>query len=146
MPNNRIAEFYYSESFAIFGMSRSRKNFAWSIYNSLVRAGREVFPVHPGGGEAKGIRFYDSLESLPGPPKAAILCLNLKKHDGILQRLKAAGIERVWLQQGSFNDSILKEAETAGLNPITGCALMYMPGASFPHRLHRFLYELFKKG
>lgn len=38
------------------------------------------------------------------------------------------------------------EAGMAEFKPIAGCALMYMPGASFIHRLQRSLYELFKKG
>ncbi len=146
MPNDRIAQFCQSESFAVIGMSKSRRNFAWAIYNSLIKAGKKVFAVHPGGGNSWGVQFYNSIESLPLLPGAAILCLNLKKQRGILPELKASGIERVWLQQGSFDNSILEEAERAGLNPITGCALMYLPGASFIHRLHRFLYELFKKG
>jgi predicted CoA-binding protein len=146
MQNDRLAQFYQSRSFAIIGMSRSRGNFAWAIHDSLIKAGKKVFPVHPESGYSRGIQFYDSIESLPLTPEAAILSLDLKKQSRILSELKASGIKKVWLQQGSFDDFILREAERAGLNPITGCALMYLPGASFIRRLHRFLYELFKKG
>ena len=146
MPDDRIELFYQSESFAVVGMSKSRRNFAWSIHDSLVKAGKRVFPVHPEGGYSRDVQFYDSIESLPLIPEAAIIGLDLKKQDGILPELKASGIRKVWLQQGSYNNSILEEAERAGLNPVTGCALMYLPGASFLHRLHRFLHELFKKG
>ncbi len=38
------------------------------------------------------------------------------------------------------------EAGMAEFNPLAHCALMHMPGASFVHRLQRFLYELFKRG
>lgn len=146
MPNDRFAQFYQSESFAVIGMSKSRRNFAWSIHNGLVKAGKKVFPVHPEGGYSRGIQFYDSIESLPLTPEAAILSLNLKKHPGILPALRASGIKKIWLQQGSYDNSVLREARRAGLNPVTGCVLMYLPGTSFFHRLHRFFYELFKKG
>jgi predicted CoA-binding protein len=146
MQNDRMAQFYQSPSFAVIGMSRSRRNFAWAIHDGLIKAGKKVFPVHPEGGYSQGIQFYDSIGSLPLTPEAAILSLDLKERPEILSELKASGIKKVWLQQGSFDNSILQETERAGLNPITGCALMYLPGTSFIHRLHRFLYELFKKG
>ena len=130
----------------MIGMSRSRRNFAWAIHDGLLKAGKKVFPVHPEGGYSRGIQFYDSIGSLPLTPAAAIISLDLKKQLGILSELKDSGIEHIWLQQGSYDDSVLQEADRAGLNPITGCALMYLPGTSFVHRLHRFLYEFFRRG
>lgn len=38
------------------------------------------------------------------------------------------------------------EVGMAEFNPLAGRASMYMPGASFIHRLHGFLYEPFEKG
>ena len=146
MPSDRITQFYEAESLVLFGLSKTRKNFAWAVYNAMVKSGKRVFPIHPDGGSVRNVQFYNSIKSLPQVPKAAVLCLNLKKHHAVLPELKASGIKDIWFQQGSYDKSILREAEREGLNPITGCTLMYLPGTSFLHRLHRFFHEFFTKG
>jgi predicted CoA-binding protein len=146
MPDNRSDRFFDSGSFVLFGMSRKRKNFAWSIHKALIEAGKNVFPVHPQGGKTDGVEFYSSVDSLPDSPDAGIICLNLNKHLDTVPELKTAGLKKIWLQQGSYDNSALAELESAGVDCLKGYALMYIPGTSFPHRFHRFLHRLFSRG
>jgi predicted CoA-binding protein len=146
MPDNRSDRFFDSGSFVLFGMSRKKKNFAWSIRKALTEAGKSVFPLHPQAGKTNRVEFYSSVDSLPGSPDAGIVCLNLKKHPDMLPELKKSGLKKIWLQQGTYDNSIITELESAGLDCLKGCALMYIPGTSFPHRFHRFLHRLFSKG
>jgi predicted CoA-binding protein len=145
-PNKRADLFYDAGRFAVLGMSKTKKNFAWSVYNGLVKAGLDVFPVHPEGGSSRGIEFFKTCAEIPGAPDAAVLCFDLTKSTDTLRALKESGIRKLWLQQGSFDKSHLKEAEELGLECYTGCAMMYMPETAFIHRFHRFLHELFTKG
>jgi predicted CoA-binding protein len=46
MPSERVKNFYDCDSFAIVGMSRNRKNFAWAIYEQLKRLDKKVFAVN----------------------------------------------------------------------------------------------------
>jgi len=146
MPSSRIERFFQSDNFAILGMSRTKRNFAWMIYDGFVKAGARVFAVHPVGGKVRNIEFYSSLGSLPVPVDAAVLCFDMAISNNILKEMKDYGIKRIWLQQGACKASVVREAGDMGFETFTGCALMYMPGASFPHRLHRFFKELFAKG
>ena len=146
MPGSKAGNFYNSDGFAILGMSRSRKNFAWTIYDGFVKSGMPVFPVHPSGGEIKGVRFYDSLAALPRKVEAAVVSLNVSKADHLLSRLKENGVKKIWFQQGSYDNNVLKKADDLEFETYTGCAMMYLPGTLWLHRVHRFFHELVSKG
>jgi predicted CoA-binding protein len=146
MPDDRSDRFFDSGNFVLFGMSRKKKNFAWSIHKALTEAGKNVYPVHPRGGKTGGVEFYSSIDSLPESQDAGIVCLNMNKHTGLLPVLVNGGMRKIWLQQGSCDDSIITELESAGIVCLKGCAMMYIPGTSFPHRFHRFLHQLFSRG
>jgi len=146
MPGKRPGDFYQSEGIAILGMSRKRKNFAWTIYGEFVKSGIPVYPVHPDGGEVRGVRFYDSVGAIPGKVDAAVLSMKAPKAVDLLPRLKAEGIRKIWFQQGSYDDSLLKKADEHDFQTYTGCSVMFLPGAMWLHRLHRFFHELVSKG
>ena len=146
MPSNRVIEFYQSESFAILGLSQKKKNFAWSIYKAMMKLGKTIFPIHPDGGVSQDVQFYRSLDGTDKIPEAVIVCLNLDKANGLLERLRDSGITKIWFQQGSHKAEHMEKARKLGLDPITGCALMYMPGTSLLHRIHGFFHERFTKG
>ena len=146
MPSDRVRQFYAAESFAILGMSRSRRNFTWSICEQLQKMGRRVYPVNPGGGSDGGVTFYESLDSLPEKPQAIIIALKPSATSEILPSLKKIQAEFVWLQQGSYNKTVLEQAKRFGLDPIGGCVFMYMPEASMFHAIHRAVNDFFGKG
>ena len=146
MPSERVKQFYDSESFAIVGMSGSKRNFAWSIFDQLVGLGKRVYAINPNFDYYEGVHFYDSLESLPETPEAVVISLDMSKVSGLLESVKNSGVKYVWFQQGSYDDDVLDECGRLGLDPIKGCALMHAPGAGFPHNIHRWVNELFTKG
>jgi len=146
MPGKRIVEFYNSDCFLLIGMSKKRNNFAWGVYKNFVNANRKVYPLHPAGGEKNGVEFYASIEKVPEKPDACIVCTNLKNNENLISELSDSGIKKIWFQWGSYNKDILEKAGVHDIVPITGCVLMYLPGASLGHRIHRFFHELFTKG
>ncbi len=146
MPSERVKQFYECSSFAIIGMSKDRKNFAWSIYEQLIEAGKRVYAVNPKEGSSRGAEFYNSLADLPEVPEAIILSLDPGSAKGMLEEIKDSGAKYVWFQQGSFDEEMLSEADRLGMNPIKGCAIMYLPDAPVIHRFHRAINEFFGKG
>ena len=74
-------------------MSKKKRNFAWSIYNGLIKAGKKVYAFHQEEGEYKGIFFYNNLERLPEKIDAAIISLNLKKNQSLLAELNRTGVK-----------------------------------------------------
>lgn len=146
MPDKRIEEFYNSDCFSLIGMSKKSNNFAWGVYKSFNGAGRKVYALHPNGGEKNGVRFYTNFRELPDRPDACIVCTDLKKNKNLISELADSGIKRFWFQWGSYDKDVLEEAGKYDIVPLTGCVLMYMPESSFLHKVHRFFYEIFKKG
>ena len=141
-----MEKFYDSHSFLLIGMSKKRKNFAWGIYKGLANTGRKVYALHPNGGEKDSVEFYSGVENVPEKPDACIVCTDLKDNDKLLSELSDSGIKKIWFQQGSYNKDVLEKARMHNIDPLTGCALMYLPGTSVIHRIHRFFHELFTKG
>lgn len=146
MPSSRIEDFFNSDGFVLIGMSRKRRNFGWEIYKNLRAADREVYPVHREGGEKDGVTFYRGIGEIGKKPEACIICASLKNDDSLITELANSGIERFWFQQGSYDKAVLTRARDHDIDPITGCAIMYIPGTSFIHRFHRFFHELLSKG
>ena len=146
MPSSRIEDFYNSESFALVGMSKKKRNFAWEIYRNFRGADKIVFPIHRDGGEKDGVAFFRNINEIDGKPDSCIVCTNLKDDDSVISELAESGVRNFWFQQGSYNKDVLKKTRESGIDPITGCALMYLPGTTFIHRFHKFFHELLSKG
>jgi uncharacterized protein len=146
MPSERVTNFYDLESFAIIGLSTSKRNIAWTIYEQLIGLDKRVYAINSKGGEKNGIRLFGSLKSLPEVPEGIIVCVDLRNSSGLLESLVNSGSKNIWFQQGTFDNDIVAEAAKLGIEPIKGCALMYMPGTPGFHRFHRALNELFGKG
>lgn len=145
-PSKSAADFYNAGNYAVLGMSRKKKNFGWAVYDSLLKTGVKVYPVHPDGGNVRGVEFYRSVRDLPEEVDSAIICFDTGKSGRVLDDLEESGIKNIWFQHGSYDQSILNEARERNMQVRTGCAIMYIPRAGFPHRLHRFFHELFSKG
>ena len=127
-------------------MSKKRRNFAWAIHKCFQKADKKIYAVHPEGGKKNGVSFYKNIAEIPLKPEACIICADLKKSSSLISELAGYGIKKIWLQQGSYDKNTLAMAAKGSLDPLTGCVLMYLPGVSFGHRLHRFFHELFSKG
>lgn len=146
MPSDRVKEFYDFDSFAIIGMSQSKKNFAWSLYEELSKRGKRIYPIHPKGGRRGKIQFYTSFGELPEVPEGVIVSADLRNTQGLLEALKESGVKAIWFQQGCFDKAVIDRATSLGLDPIKGCAHMYMPGGAGIHRFHRVINDILGKG
>jgi predicted CoA-binding protein len=146
MPSNRIQEFFDSGNFLLVGMSKKKRNFAWEVFKNLRNADKKIYPVHPQGGEKDGVAFYRNISEIDDKLEACIICANIKNDHSLIEELARSGIRKFWLQQGSFDMEVLKKAREHDLDPLTGCAIMYLPGTSFIHRFHKFFHELLSKG
>jgi len=146
MPSDRVLQFYESESFAVIGVSRTRRNTARAIYDGLAATGKRVYAIGTQGGRFGGIDIYDSLKSLPERPQAIIVSARPGRTPALVDEVAASGAKFLWLQQGSFDKHVLALLSHQGIDPIKGCAIMYMPGQPFFHRIHREFTELLGGG
>ncbi|MBE0698298.1 MAG: CoA-binding protein [Anaerolineaceae bacterium] len=141
--NPAVAEFVEGKRVALVGVSRSGKKFGNSILSELKDRGYQVRIVHPEAQEIGGEPCYPSLAALQGEVDRVIICVPPNHALQALRDAAAAGITKIWLQQGADSAEVMAEARKLGISPITGkCILMYaQPVRSF-HGWHRAFARL----
>jgi predicted CoA-binding protein len=116
------------------------------VYDSLSALGKRVYAVGPQSGHFDGLEIYDSLRSLSEKPQAIIIGTKPEKALSVLDEVAASGADYIWLQQGCYDKHVLAMVDRMGIDAIKGCAMMYMPGTAFLHRMHRTFAELLGGG
>lgn len=127
-------------AWALVGLSRRAEAFGALALPRLKEAGYQLFAVNPHGPEAQGLRTWPDLASLPGPVGAALFFTKPEVTEALLPGAAAAGIRKVWLQQGTEGPRTRQLCEDLGLTAVTGhCILMFAGKVDGYHRLHRTL-------
>jgi predicted CoA-binding protein len=140
-----IQDFVSQRTLAVVGVSRSGKKFGNAAYRELRAKGYRLFPVNPGAPLIEGDRAYASLAELPEPVGGVFIAVPPPRAEAVVREASAAGITRVWLQQGAESQAALDACDQAGMTVIAGeCILMFAaPPTHWIHRAHRFGRQLF---
>jgi predicted CoA-binding protein len=137
-------EFFQRQPLAIFGVSTRGKSFGNRAYRELINAGVTAYAINPKGGSLGKCQLFPSLDRLPEPARAAVI---LTKGDGAVSAVNECSgstIEWVWLQGGSDTEEVRKLCDDLGLKRHSGTCIL-MRNGRFPHNLHRFFHDLFKR-
>lgn len=141
-----IHEFLSQRTLAIAGASRSGKKIGNAIMKSLKQAGYTLYPVHPIAEMIDGERCYSAINALPEKVGGLIICLPSVQTEIVLHQALAAGITRVWLQQGSESYAALRFCEHNGIHAIHGnCILMFLEPVESIHKIHRWVWRVIGK-
>lgn len=141
-----VTEFLAQDALALVGVSRSGKKFGNMLYRGLKAQGRRIFAVHPQAAEVQGDRCYPSLAALPEPVGGVIVVVPPDRTEGVVREAAAAGIKRVWMQQGAESPEAIRFCQEHGMAVVAGeCVFMFAQPAGFPHRMHHWLRGLFGK-
>ena len=65
---------------AIVGASQDRSKFGNKSVRAHLKAGFQVYPVHPRAQEIEGLPVYADLEALPGPVDDLDVCAPARRH------------------------------------------------------------------
>jgi predicted CoA-binding protein len=142
--DQKIQDFVQSKRLAVVGVSRSEKKFGSAIYTELKDRGFEVFGVNPHMDTIAGDKCYASISELAGKVDGVVICLPPQKASGVIREAAAAGIKKIWLQQGSQSLETTKVAREVGVTPVEGkCILMYAGEVKSFHGFHKFIAKLF---
>jgi uncharacterized protein len=135
--------FLAERTLALVGASRSGRKFGNAVLKELTAKGYRVLPVHKDAAEIDGHQAYGSLGELPEKAGGVIVVVPPAQAEQVVRDAAAAGIGRVWLQQGAASPAAIQAAEARGLSVVHGeCILMFAePTASF-HRVHRFIWKV----
>jgi predicted CoA-binding protein len=136
-------DFLQLKRLAIVGVSRSPAKFGNTIYTELKVRGFDVYGVNPQMDAIAGDKCYANLSELAGKVDGVVICLPPQKAADVVKEAAAAGIKKVWLQQGSQSLETAKAAREAGVTPVEGkCILMYAGKVTSFHAFHKFFATL----
>lgn len=137
--------FLTGPALALVGASRSGRKFGNLALKTLLAKGYRVYPVHPVAAYIDGAKCYRSFAEIPEPVSALIVVVPPAQSIDVVRDAHAAGIHRVWLQQGSESPVVLKLCSDLGVEVIAGeCVLMFAQPTSY-HWVHATLRKLFSR-
>ena len=142
-PRGRIDDFLAQRRFAMIGVSRGPGDFSRALLREFLKRGYEVIPVHPQCSEMEGRPCAASIAAV-SPPVASVLLMTPPSVTEVLVRdCAAAGVKRIWMYRaagaGAVSERAVAFCSSAGIEVVPGeCPMMFLPGASWFHRLHGF--------
>ena len=141
-----VTDFVSQKKLAVVGVSRQGKKFGNMAFRALKAKGYKLLPVHPQAETIEGERCYPSLAALPEPVDGVLVVVPPAETEKVVREAAAAGIKRVWMQQGAESPAAIKFCEDNGLSAVHGeCILMFAEPAAWFHRAHRWVWKLLGK-
>ena len=141
-----VDDFVSQRKLAVVGVSRRKMKFGNLAFKELRRKGYKLFPVHPQAETLEGERCYPNLAALPEPVGGVLVVVPPAQAEQVVRDAAAAGIRRVWLQQGAESAAAIRFCEENGISAVHGeCILMFAEPAAFYHRAHRWVWKLLGK-
>jgi hypothetical protein len=141
-----ISEFLAQRKLALVGISRGGRKFGNAIFKELKAKGYRVYPVHPHAAEIDNQPCWPSILQLPEKVGGVVIVLPAAQTEMVVKEVAAAGISRVWMQQGSASATAIRFCEENGIHVVAGqCLLMFLEPAAFFHRVHRWLWQVLGK-
>jgi hypothetical protein len=138
-----VTDFLSRRTLALVGMSRSGRKFGNAAYKELAAKGYTVYPVHPEAESIAGARCWPSLAALPGPVDGVVVVVPPAQTAKVVEEARAAGISRVWMQQGAESAEAIRYCDEHGISVVHHeCILMFAEPLGWFHRAHRGLWRL----
>jgi predicted CoA-binding protein len=139
-----IQNFVEQKKVAIVGASREGKKFGNAAAKELQERGYEVFFVHPEVPEIDGHPTYPNLEAVKDQAESVWVSVPAEQGEAILRDAAAAGLTKVWLQQGADSPELLQLGKELDLELVSGkCILMYAEPVRSFHKFHQVVWKLF---
>jgi predicted CoA-binding protein len=105
-----------------------------------------MLPVHPEVPTIDEFRTSPSLAALPEKPGGVVVVVPPARALQVVRDAHAAGIKRVWLQQGAASPEAIRFCEEQGMSVVHGeCVLMFAGLPGFVHRAHRWVWKTLGK-
>ena len=138
-----VDDFVAQKTLAIVGVSRSGRKFGNMIYKELRQNGYKLYPIHPQAETLEGDKAYKDFAALPEKVGGVIIVVLPARTEAVVRAAGAAGIQRVWMQQGAEDPEAIRFCEEHGIAAVHGhCVLMFLEKPGFPHAAHRFVKRI----
>lgn len=142
-----IDNFLACQRIALVGVSRNPKDFSRELFRELCRRGYAVVPVNPVVSEIEGRPCFPSVREVDPPVEGALLMTPPFETERVVRECVLSGVPRVWMHRGAGRGAVSPEAvafcRANGIRLVEGyCPFMFLPRASFFHRVHGFFLKL----
>jgi hypothetical protein len=135
-----VEEFIGLPAMAIVGVSRGGKKFGNIAYRELKSKGYRLHIVHPEAETIEGAPCFRSLADLPEPVGGVLVVVPPNQAEETVRQAAAAGIRRVWLQQGAESPDAVRLCEENGMSHVEGECILMFARPRFPHLAHRWVW------
>ena len=95
----------------VAGVTGKKDKFGYKIWKKLKQHGYETFGVNPNYEEIEGEQIFPAVKDLPVKVDVLDMVLPPKISIHTLDEAKAAGIEYIWFQPGTYNNEVLAKAK-----------------------------------
>ena len=112
---------------ALFGASARPDSLALKLQRRIISRNQTFFPINPKYEEIDGIKAYSDLNVLPETPDLVVFMTNPQISLSLLDQVAAKKVKKIWFQPGSFDDSVIKKAESLGLKINTTHCMLVAP-------------------
>src|SRR5215831_6383638 len=138
-----IQAFLAQPALAIVGVSRTGRRFGNTALRVLKEKGYRVYPIHPGVSQLDGAACYAGFTDLPEPVGGVVIVVPPARAVDVIREAAAAGIKRVWLQQGAESADVLRACNECGIDAVSGeCILMFAQPKGI-HKAHQLVRRVF---
>lgn len=145
MDQIQVESFLAERKMALAGVSSKTKKFGNAVYKELKGKGYELFLIHPSAKEINGVVCYADISLLPEKVGGLVTVVPPEQTEKLVREAHAAGIHKIWMQQGSESESAIQFCQDSGMVVIHGeCILMFAQPRGI-HKFHHWLWGLFGK-
>ncbi|NLD48156.1 MAG: CoA-binding protein [Clostridiaceae bacterium] len=109
---------------AVVGTNEDPEKYGNMIYKKLKSRGYRVYPVNPKHETIDGDRCYGNLSSIPELPEVIDMVVSPKRGKDIIEEAARLGIKDIWLQPGTYDNSLMQLIDENGLNAVKACVLV----------------------
>lgn len=109
---------------AVVGANQNPEKYANMIYKKLKLKGYEAYAVNPMYDTVEGDPCYPNLSSLPNQPDVINMVVSPKRGKPILEEAANLGIKYIWLQPGTYDETIMELIHKLGLEAVQACVLV----------------------
>ena len=109
---------------AVVGASNDPAKYGNIIVRNLAEKGYTVLPVNPREGEVAGLPAFPNLTAVPGPVHIVNVVTPPAVTKTVLEEAARLGLPAVWLQDGSYDESVLEAAAGAPFKTVHEACIM----------------------
>jgi len=139
-----IEGFVSQKVIAMAGMSRDPQSASAGMRKELESKGYRVLAVNPNATSIGGAPCFPDLRSLPEKVGGVLVVTPPANSEQVVRGAAAAGISRVWIQNGARTPAAEAVCQEKGLSAVSGkCIMMFAEPVSSIHSMHRWFAGVF---